>query len=226
MALASTFYGPADWFQNTAAAKDTTGVAWAAGDIIVVIGVTEDNSRTFTAPTNANLTFAAQGTPGNTANECKTYCWTATAGSTQTGQTITANLSAATSNGGLAVWVWSGGPTGVTGATTNYTEAGVSLTVAAGDGVSLALGDWNATTPTKTPATGSGTATERVDVGNGSTYGIWAAEWVGTAAGSFSFGPNNYTGLKVSQYAIVVQAPTATATAPPPRRRRHHLIGR
>lgn len=220
------FYQPANWFEEGDTSRDVTGVAWSAGDLIVALGVTEDNARTLATPTNANLTFTQQVTPGNTGNECKTYCWTATAGSSQTGQTIAATPSSSFAEAGLAVWVWTGGPTGTTGGVTNYTESALSMTVAADDGVCFALGDWNATTPTKTPATGSGTATERVDTGNGTNYGIWAAEWVGTAAGTFSFGPNNYTGLKSSQIAIVVQAPTATATAPPPRRRRHHLIGR
>ncbi len=212
MALSVTYYGPSNWFETGDTSRDVTGVAWSSGDIIVALGITEDASRTFSTPTNANLTFTQQVTPGSTANECKTYCWTATAGSAQTGQTIAATISNSVHIGGVAVFVVTGSPSGTTGGVTNYTESNLSITVAAGDVVCYALGDWNATTPTKTPATGSGTATERVDTGNGSNYGVWAADWVGTSAGTFSFGPNNYTGLKSSQIAIVVQAPTSSDT--------------
>jgi hypothetical protein len=212
MALSVTYSQPSDWFYGSGTARNITGVAWSSGDIIVVIGVTEDNSRTLTAPTNANLTFTQRVTPGNTGNECKTYCWSATAGSSQTGQTIAATISASGSHGGIAVWVVTGSPSGVTGGVTNYTESALSIAVGAGDIVCYAFADWNATTPGKTPATGSGTATERVDTGNGSTYGVYMADWVGTSSGTFSFGPNNYTGLKSSQIALVVQAPTSSDT--------------
>ena len=214
MALSVTSYEPADWFANTGTTRSVTGVAWNAGDIIIAIGGTENASYTLGTPTNANLTFslAASVTTG-AANECTGYVWTATAGSSQTGQTITTTISSSGKMGGLHIWVVAGGPTGTTGAVANQTETAPSLTVAAGDVVCFGLFDWNASNPPgKTPATGSGTATERSDVGNGSEYATWCADWVGTAAGSFSFGPNNYTGLKVAQAAIVVQAPAATDT--------------
>lgn len=200
------YYQPSNWFEQSTATRNITGVAWSSGDIIVVVGVTEDNTRTLTAPTNANLTFTQQ-VASATANECKVYIWTATAGSSQTSQTIASTISASGSHGGLAVWVITGSPTGIANATLASNETAASITAASGDVVIFLLGDWNATTPTKTPATGSGTATERIDTGNGSTYGIWAAEWVGTAAGTFSFGPNNYTGLKAMQASIRVTAP-------------------
>jgi hypothetical protein len=88
--------------------------------------------------------------------------------------------------------------------------------------------DFNATNPPgKTPATGSGTATERLDQGNGTTYAQWVADWVGTSAGTFTFGPNNYTSLQVAQVSLEITDPGgAAATAFPWRRRSSGLLYR
>jgi len=107
---------------------------------------------------------------------------------------------------GFAVWVVTGNPAGVTNATGNFNESAISRTVADGSVVIYGLDDWNATNPPgKTPLTGSGTATERSDGGDGATHAHWLADWVGTTAGTYNFGPNNYTSLKVAQAIIEIR---------------------
>lgn len=213
MALSVTVYEPSSWGTTGSATRTVTGVAWSSGDIIVVMGGTEGADTTMATPTNANLTFSlrASVTAGGT-NECPQYCWSAAAASGQTAQTISCVITNGTKGGNICVWVITGGPTGITGAVANQTETAFSMTPAAGDVVVYQFFDWNAAgAPTKTPLTGSGTGTEREDQVY-STFGVWCADWVGTSAGTFNFGPNNYTSMKVAQAAIIVQAPTGGTT--------------
>jgi hypothetical protein len=98
-------------------------------------------------------------------------------------------------------------------ATANNTESSISRTVAAGSTVIIGVMDWNATNPPgKTPLTGSGTATERRDAGNGSSYAQYLCEWANVSAGTFSFGPNNYTSLKIAQAIAEVASSTGTTS--------------
>lgn len=203
MALTVTQYAEnADWF-NSASPKTVTGVAWSAGDRVVVVGAYENN-LTENLPTNANLTFSEHTSNTATAGESRTWIWSAIAGSAQTGQTISATNSGSIC--GLAVIVISGGDSVVTNASSNFTESNFSLGVAAGSVVVYIGADFTATTPTKTPATGSGSATEWADTGNGTNYGIYIATWEGTSATTASFGPNNYTSLQIAQSVIEVRS--------------------
>jgi hypothetical protein len=218
-----------DWFSTglTGATKTITGVAWSAGDIVVVVTGTENGfagvTNTSATPTNANLTFgAAQASAGiGSGTECSAVVFATTAGSSQSAQTITITLT--TGGGGTlcaygaAVWVITGAPTGTTNATANVTETAPSLTVSSGSVVIYGLMDFNATNPPgKTPLTGSGTATERLDQGDGTHYAQYLCDWVGTSAGTFSFGPNNYTSLVSAQVIVEISTspfPTIEATA-------------
>lgn len=229
MALSiAQFAQPSNWYLATGTNRGVTGVAWSSGDVIVAIGGCEAASYTFGTPANANLTFSlGNSVTAGTTNECNCYVWTATAGSSQTGQAITVTISDSAKMGGIAVWVVTGSPTGVGDLVANQTEVGPGIVCVSGSVVCYAHFDWNATNPQgKTPATGSGTATERVDQGNTDNYGIYAADWVGTAAGTHTVGPNNYTSLKVAQGSAEVLPPAAGGGVPPRRAIYSHLIGR
>lgn len=205
----------ANWFVTTTP-RSVTGVAWSAGDIVVVVGGNENANGTMSNPTNANLTFGApkaSSVSGGGA-ECTVYVWaSAAAAGAQTGQSI-----ASSATGGLqwgfGVVVLTGSPTGFANAIANLTEAAISRTVAAGStGIYCAI-DFNATNPPgKTPATGSGTAVERRDAGNTTNYAQYIATWEGMSAGTFSFGPNNYTSLQVAQCFIEITAPGGSTVA-------------
>lgn len=218
-----------DWFA-TGTPKTITGLAWSSGDVIVVItGGESGTDVTAAVPTNANLTFgAAQATAGGgTGTEASIWVYRATAAGAQTGQTISIARTGNLASFGGCAWVITGSPTGTANPTANLNESATSRTVGAGSVVIYGHMDFNATNPQgKTPATGSGSATERRDAGDGSNYGQYMCEWVGTAAGTFSFGTNNYTSLQVSQAIIEVLAPVAATKSPPFRRRPSGLLVR
>ena len=137
--------------------KTIASLAWNAGDVLVIVGGTQAADTGIGTPTNANLTFTLQAsdTSGGT-NDCASYVWTAIAGSSQTGQTISASRSGTTQNWGYSVWVLRPDGTGAVGVNAaNLTESNLSLTVAANSAVVYGGMDWNAAgVPTKTPATG------------------------------------------------------------------------
>jgi hypothetical protein len=207
------------WFSATAT-RTITGLAWSAGDIIVIIGGIETVASVETVgnPTNANLTIGAAKASSVSGTECGVYVWASNAAAgAQTSQTISATATGG-KQWGMAAWVITGAPTGFANATANLTESSISRTVGAGSIVIHGVMDFNATNPPgKTPLTGSGTATERLDQGNSTTYAQWLADWVGTAAGTFSFGPNNYTSLQVAQAIIEITAPAVSYNPPPDR---------
>lgn len=193
----------ASWFSATTP-RNITGVSWSAGDIIVVAGGSEGIADTLGTPTNASLTFALQ--VSTSLGGAFAYMWTATAASTQSAQTIAGSRSAGAGQWGINCWVITGSPSGLGVSFANGSNAATSLTTAAGSVVCYFGSDFNATNNNETPATGSGTATERADIGNGTNYGVYAAEWVGTSAGSATYGLASYTGWAASQVAIEVLA--------------------
>jgi hypothetical protein len=215
--LSITYYPPDSGWQVPGSTHTVSAVAWSTGDIVVCVAGSENDSPTFGNPSNANLTFGAPkaNTAGASGVESRAYIWASSAAaSSQTGQTITVNDDFAAANKGIAALVVSGNPTGVANAIANLTESLISRTVSAGSVCVHFLFDWNGTTPpAKTPATASGTAVERADEGT-SAYAIWGATWTGTSAGTFNFGPSDYTSLKVAQVFIEVTAPSGAAATP------------
>jgi hypothetical protein len=208
----ASFAEVSNWFTTGAnnATKTITSQAWSAGDWIVVVTQGENEFASAVVPTNANLTFgAAKTSQGSATGEANIWIYAAQATSSQSSQTITITLTS--TNGsrafGAGVWVVTGQPVTTTNATSNRTESSISRTVVAGSVIIYGLVDFNATNPPgKTMLTGSGTSTERRDAGDGASYAQYLGDWVGTAAGTFSFGPNNYTSLSVSQAIIEVTA--------------------
>ena len=215
MALSTAFYQPSSRFASSTPSA-ITGVAWSAGDIIVVIGVTNNVTVTLDAPSNANLTFGAADTEQSSgSSESNIYLWQTTAGSSQTGQTININRSSGAGVFTGAVWVIGGGPAGTANIGSNRTESGFSATVSAGSVVIVSCVDWNAAAAGRTIATGSGTATERQDETDGTNYAIWSGDWTDTVAGTYTFGPTDYGGWKVAQAIIEVTASSGTVPDAP-----------
>jgi hypothetical protein len=203
-----------DWYSTSDnGTKTIPNVAWNAGDTIVVVGGianVEWNSVVLNTPTNANLTFqlvTSVNTPGSP--EAAVYYWIAQAKSAQTGQTISipqSNSPATQHATGAGVIVLRGAG-GVGNATANLNETAISRTVRDKSTVLYGLIDWNAVNPPgKTPLTGSGTAVERRDAGDGTSYAQWFADWSNVSSGIFNFGPNNYTSLKVAQAIVEARA--------------------
>jgi hypothetical protein len=202
---------------------DTTDVSiaasWASGDIVVVFGCVENALTSLNTPTATGLSFTIQAsvTTGG-ASETAAYIWTAAPGSSGSGNITIVNTGSVEQGWGCA-WVISGGGT-IGNNFANRNETTTSLTVGTGAVVCFGLADWNANTSNQTAATGSGSATEREDNGNGSTYGFNVYDWQGTSSGSFSFGVSSYTGMQVTQVAIAIEdSGAAAAVSPLPRRR-------
>jgi hypothetical protein len=211
-----SFSQVSNWFSSPTS-QTITSLAWTAGDVIVVVAGKENafNPTDLSAPTNANLTFTsrASSTSGGS-NECAIWCWTATAESSQTGQTITvADIS--TLSFGFGVWILSGASGSFANASANLTESAFTFTPTADSGVIYGFMDWNANTSNQTITTGTGTATERVDDGDGASYGQYLGDWMGVAASSTSFGVTSYSGTQVAHVVIEVLAAAAAATSSP-----------
>ena len=204
-----TFYDSPDWFSSSF--PDNTGIDWANGSIIVVAAGSEDwNYCEPDAPTNANLSFS-EGHFDNASGggDCPAGIWWAKeTTSARTGQTIAFNPGY--NGGGFAgqcVWVIepeAGETLDFDQATGNFTASALSRTVDADSVVCYALFDWAATENNEDPETGSGSATERVDDGDSTSYGQYIADWNGTSSGTFSFGPDTYSGIDPHQMAVVI----------------------
>ena len=210
----ASFNQVADWFVSTSP-RTITGLSWNTGDVIVVVGGVENNDITLSTPTNANLTFTlrASQTSGG-AGEAGIYVWTAVAGSSQTGQTVSLARSAAVQQFGFAVWVCPGGSGSFANASADLTEAAFTFTPTADSLVIYGYFDWNATTG-KTITAGTGTPTERADFGNGATYGGYLGDWANVAASSASFGITSYTGVQIARGRIEILAAAAAAASLP-----------
>jgi hypothetical protein len=182
--------------------EEVTGsVNWTNGDLVIVLGVIEDNgAKPLNTPTasGTGLTFSAiSGFPSNVASACKIYGWQATASATSSG-TITCTRGAGSGDRGvIAVWVLSGhngiGNVAVSSATDTSNPYTVSLTRAGNNSaVLLVAGDWNATSDTTTgpsPATGG---SQRLGNNGGlfsTIYNGYVMEWADEgASGTTSYG--------------------------------------
>jgi hypothetical protein len=212
MATVNSWSDVADWFSSTTP-RNITGVSWNDGDMIIAWGANEGEGGLVNAPTNANLTFTLRDSSTGGTSESESYIWSAPATSTETSQTIACS-SNSNGNFGVCVWVLRPGTDKVFeigNSHNNRDESSPpSLSVSADSIVCYGGADWNATNPPgKTPATGSGTSTERLDQGNGASYAQYVADWVGTSATSTTFGPNNYTSLKIAEVALEIKEVSA-----------------
>jgi hypothetical protein len=198
------------------AGNEATGsVSWNSGDLVVVLGVTEDNTATLATPATAGsgLSFAAlSGFPSNVASSCKIYGWSATASATSSGTITSTNAGALRKV--IAVWVVSGsdgvGNTAVSSSSDTTDPYTVSLVRAGNNSaVLMAAGDWapiSDTTTDPSPLTGS---TQRIGDNDGLVGGIYnayVADWAdeGTA-GTTSYGITGVTGAKMTLGAVEVK---------------------
>lgn len=157
-------------------------MTWTAGDLIVVLGATEDNAtKTLNTPTATGLTFAAvPGSPTNLNGNCKMYAWTATAGSSGSGA-ITATNGDAVQAGyrGLAAFVFTGSngigntsmAAGLGAATTQSLVRGSNNSA-----VVQVWGDWGAGNDVTVTWTPSG-ETQRVAQFNSGIATFFVASW-------------------------------------------------
>lgn len=203
------------WSDQVSAGTEasTAALDWTtSGDLILVLGATENNDQTLATPTATGLTFSAMsGTPTNTSNSCKAYAWSATASGSGS-STVSSTSGGGTSQRGLSAWAFgdsSGLGTPVVNVGTGRT---VSMTVAGPDStVVMVLADWTATSDVAFTSTPSGATVREAVNGTGATFLV--LEWTNQAAGTRNYGVNtDWTGTgTISKVAVEVKGTAVTA---------------
>ena len=193
-------YAELAWSTNEGGAS-TSSVSWESGDVIVVVGGSEDSSAALAAPTATGLTFSAvTGALCNASSDCYANAWVATAGGS--GASAVATTGAGSLRAcGLSVWVWRGsggiGNVGASGAAAN-SNLTQSL-VRSGDNscVTGGLFDWGAVASTGygwTPAVADDRQHAQVNI-SGLRYSVYIADWGDQgSAGTASYGITGVSG--------------------------------
>src|ERR1044071_4217792 len=133
------------WTDTVASAEVSGTLTWNSGDMILVIGLTEDTNETINLPTATGLTFAALGSALAAASNCWAHVWQATAGSSGSGAVTAAAGQVQTAMRGIWCTAWGGGtgfvPTNSQGTTTDT----LSITrTQANSAIAVGFADWNA----------------------------------------------------------------------------------
>jgi hypothetical protein len=188
------------WSDTSTASEAVTGVAWNAGDLVVVMQGVEANLTTvvLNPPTNASLTFselALEVNDDNANNECYVGAFAAIAGSSETGQTITSTTSTGNSMRGMRVLVYSGSDgVGNTATIDGSTAKTISLIRGgANSHVAVILWDWDAINDVAVNATPAGTVQNATHV-SGRATGFCCTYGDQGAAGTTSYGLTDHTG--------------------------------
>jgi hypothetical protein len=141
---------------STTTTPKSVAVTASAGQLLVVWAASENSTTTVNTPTGGSLTYTLRQSVA-VANDCATYCWTATA----TGNvTVQATASAGGDTWGLFVEVWPAGTTVGASNKTNLTTSGAPslplTTTAANSAISCWNSDFNAVTTARTWLTVNG----------------------------------------------------------------------
>lgn len=207
MATPPTFVAEYESVWNTTAAKSVS-VTVAAGDTLVVFGVTEDSQYTLNTPTGGSLTYTLQQSVV-VSSYTSVFIWTAPCPSSQSFTLqVTSNIPGTF---GINVARFSGSSGIGASSKTNVTGSAPSLgltTTGANSAIVAAIGDWNAIDGTSrtwrtvngiTPTAGNGQElTYSRQVGLYVAYGAYWSD-AGTA-GSKTVGVSSPSG---QAYAIV-----------------------
>lgn len=199
-------YQQSTW-SDSSTTEATASITWGAGDLIIVLGMTEDDPKTLNTPTATGLTFSAvSGTPTNASSSCKGYAWTSTAGSSGSG-VISATTTGGNGARGLAAFVFSGSDgVGGTAISTTLGSTTVQSLTRTGDNshVVQVWGDWNSvndTTVTWTP----GSETQRVAQYMAGRATFFVANWGDQgASGTTDYGFSGFAGGDMTAITIEV----------------------
>lgn len=172
----------------------TAAITFAAGDLVVVVGCTEDNGSTLATPTATGLLFSSV-TSTNTGSNCKAYLWTATAAGSGTSVVSSVLGGGGSPAAGLSAFVF----TGSDGIGTPVTFAGSSaltqnLTRAqANSHVVLVMGDWAEVGDVTITVTPTGTSRVAVDVSSRACFYVNSYGDQGST-GTTAYGISSFTG--------------------------------
>lgn len=211
-------YQQSDWTSRTNADEVTPTVTWQAGDLIVVLGATEDNTMAqISALSATGLTFSTvSGSPTNTNNQVKLYAWTARAAADGSSAVTATRGDTNTQARGIAVFVYRGsdglGNTAISaslGATTTQ-----SLTRSqANSAIVQVWGDWNATNDTTVTWTPSG-QTQRIAQFISGSATFFVADWGDQGStGTTNYGFSGYAGGAMSAITLEVKGTAGGAAS-------------
>lgn len=203
--VGSSFTSPSVVSVQTSSIGDTSNtetinsVSWQSGDIIVVIGGTENGGFQLNTPTATGLSFSllSQTNSGNSNSYAKAYLWVATASGSGSGDISSTRGDSSSGRRFISAYVVRGSSgVGNTNTITNSSSRTITLTRSGNNSAVIGgLVDWNAlsdTTVDPTPSSGG-----RVDLsyGDGASYGVFAFSWADQgSAGATNYGITNQTG--------------------------------
>jgi hypothetical protein len=205
---------------GAAASEVTASTSWNSGDVVLVVGYTDDNANTLGVPTTTGtgLTFTQKvTTAGVNGADCKAYAWAATASATSSG-TISSTASGSI-HAAIGAFVFAG--SAGTGATANGTNlstntAPVLSLVRANNNsaVVIAFCDFNAVNDvavTTTPATGS---TQRIASNDSTFLTGFVVSWTDQgAAATTSYGLASAAGAGTADWSGIAIEIKGTAVA-------------
>jgi hypothetical protein len=208
----------ANWNQQTAT-QTSPSITVQVGDVVVLVGMSEDSTDTLYTPTNSNtaqtwtlkqsIVVASFGT---------TYVWTTTVTTAQS-MTMTVTSSSGSRRHGVSVFQFRGA-TGVgTTSKTNSTGApSLGITTASSNSaVVVAWSDWAAIdVATRAYRTGAGAFTEQTAVFVTGTYSVYAGYHANAGtAGALTVGATAPTGQSYAIVAVEVQGAAAAPVSVP-----------
>ena len=215
-------YQQSTWTDRVSTNEATASVTWAAGDLIVVIGLTEDQSiGTLALPTAAGLRFA-QAAAVSVASSGRAYVWWTRAGASGSGA-ITSVVNASAAMRGLSAFVYSGsGGLGNISASSSAETVSVRSLTRAGANSAMIFGlvDWSANADVTVTAEPSSGSTIRINTTQGGIATMFVVDWTdqGTA-GTADCGISAFAGV-TNNIMVAVEvlgspsvAVTGTATA-------------
>jgi len=206
-------YQQSTWADTTSASEVTPSISWQTGDIILVVGATEDSGVTFNTPTATGLTFSLLTSTGGASNTA-TYMWSATAGSNGSGAVTATHNGGASYAKGISAFVFRGSDgLGTAQTITGTTAKTISLTRAQANSHAVCVpADWNQVGDASIDPTPGTNAAERVEAQVSGRADFILYSWGDQGAtGTTSYGVTNHTGT-VDMSGIVVEI-TGTAGA-------------
>ena len=208
------------WTSTGASTAKTISVTVDVGDLLVVLGGTEQGGLTLGTPTGGGLTYTSRqaAVPGPTWSTA--YIWTAPSASAQT-FTLSITNSAQSGEWGYNVLRYSAH--GGVGASNNGNVSGAAPSLGlttTGDNSAIAIfnADWNATDGTSRTwrSVNGAAATEQSYYRNSASYAAYAGRHVdAAAAGAKTVGLSAPTGQKHTTVAVEILG-TSSAFTPPP----------
>lgn len=209
-------YQQSTWSDQTGTTEATAALTWSAGDLVLVLGFTEDNDVTLATPTATGLTFGAlSGFPTATASHVKLYAWSATAGAGGT-QAISSTTDGSGSMRGLAAFAFTGsdGIGTIAVQVANGSTTTQSLTRGFDNSaVVQVMGDWSATTDVTVSWTPAG-FTQRVAQNNVGRATAFVASWTDQgSAGTTSYGFSAGAGTNYSAATVEIKGTASGGAA-------------